>query len=63
MMKWWISPHANYGPVFFDARTIDKEEVVGYYYGFLVYADVANLWNKSKMYGERAVQVTAETLR
>lgn len=53
--------HPDAGLSFFASRKITKREVLGYYYGSLVYANLTQERYKTKMFGHGVRKVTANT--
>lgn len=45
----------------FSALIVNRRDIVGYYYRFLVYTDPVDGHHNMKKYGEGVMQVTAET--
>lgn len=56
-------PHLRSGLGVFACRAIGKEEMVGHYYGSLVYSDLIKDRHKTKTYGEGMLQVTADIFK
>lgn len=55
--------HENAGKGLFASRKFGEREVIGSYYGSLVYADLGQELQSTKRYGEGYMEVTAESFR
>lgn len=53
--------HCNAGERSFAVRLEDKQNIVGYYYGLLVYANMRSAGFGFTTYGVRIIEVTTET--